>query len=202
MKETGNRKRQMSYTHLWVLTAFAVVAVFGICWGILAADYHTTQAARHEKLGEAVKARKDLESRLSQETNFRNLDQGDYDTFMAMVAQDNAGAYQDLEPYNNEKTEIPDDVAARVDTADPDTDGRRYLDLWDDQSIPSEYLTFLSRDDQRLDIVSRIHELEGNTQAPETLSESLETVPHLLQWDERWAYLPYGTSNIDRKSVV
>ena len=196
MKETGNRKRQMSYTHLWVLTAFAVVAVFGICWGILAADYHTTQAARHEKLGEAVKARKDLESRLSQETNFRNLDQGDYDTFMAMVAQDNAEAYQDLEPYNNEKTEIPDDVAARVDTANPDTDGRRYLDLWDDQSIPSEYLTFLSRDDQRLDIVSRIHELEGNTQAPETLSESLETVPHLLQWDERWAYLPYGTSNM------
>jgi len=54
----------MSYTHLWVLTAFAVVAVFGICWGILAADYHTIQAARHEKLGEAMKARKDMESRM------------------------------------------------------------------------------------------------------------------------------------------
>lgn len=103
----------MSYTYLWVGIALATVAVFAIFQSVLAAGYYSTQAARHEALAEAVSARKDLERRLSQETNSRNLDQGDYDTFMAMVAADNAAAYQDLEQYNNEQTEIPDDVAAR-----------------------------------------------------------------------------------------
>ncbi|WP_294729577.1 C39 family peptidase [uncultured Faecalibaculum sp.] len=186
----------MSYTYLWVGIALATVAVFAIFQSVLAAGYYSTQAARHEALAEAVSARKDLERRLSQETNSRNLDQGDYDTFMAMVAADNAAAYQDLEQYNNEQTEIPDDVAARVEQTHPETDGVRFLDLWDDQSIPSDYMTFLSRDDQRQEIVSRLHELDGNTPQPGALSESLETVPHLLQWDARWAYLPYGTSNM------
>lgn len=196
MKAKKSGRRRLSYTYLWVAIAFAVVAVFGIFWGVLATDYYTTQSARHEKLSEAVKARKDLENRLSQETNFRNLEQTDYDSFMAMVAQDNAAAYENLEQYDNENVEIPDEVAARVDSAHPETDGKRFLDLWDDQSIASDYLTFLSRDDQRQEIVSRIHDLDGNTPVPGPLTESLETVPHLLQWDQRWAYLPYGTSNM------
>lgn len=190
------KRRKVNYTRIWVLVALAVVLVFGITEGIMASQYYSTQAARHAQLAEILQARAQFEGRLSQMSNSRGIEQEDYDSFVALAAADNAAGYEGLEAYADEQTEIPDEIAERMKTLDAGQDGTRYLDLWDDQQIPSEYMTFLARDDDRFQFVADYTKLNGNTPAPGPLTEDLSTVPHLLQWDERWGYLPYGSSNM------
>lgn len=190
------KRRRVNFTHVWVLVALLVVLVFGVTEGIMATNYYNTQAARHAKLTEVLNDRAQFEGRLSQETNTRSIEQEDYDSFMALAAADNAAAYDGLTQYAAEGVEIPDEVAEQLDSTNSKVDGVRYLDLWENQEIPAEYMTFLARDDDRYQFVADYTKLNGNTPEPGPLTEDLSEVPHLLQWDERWGYLPYGTSNL------
>ena len=53
----------------------------------------------------------------------------------------------------------------------------------------------LGRNSETLDFVLGYPAHHGDAPA-QSLSESLDTVPLLLQWDARWGYQPYGSSTV------
>ncbi len=57
-------------------------------------------------------------------------------------------------------------------------------------------LLFYLANTERFDFVKAYPERADLQVAPEQLSESLESVPALLQWDVRWGYEPYGDSTV------
>lgn len=57
-------------------------------------------------------------------------------------------------------------------------------------------LTFYLSNPERFEFVKAYPQRESLQTPPETLTESLDSVPHLLQWDTRWGYLPYGDSTM------
>ena len=59
-----------------------------------------------------------------------------------------------------------------------------------------DILEFLLKDEDRLSFVEAYPQKENYTNGPGTLSESLDTIPKLLQWDLRWGYIPYGENDI------
>ena len=60
---------------------------------------------------------------------------------------------------------------------------------------PVEYLDLLAHNSETLDFVLGYPEHHADPPA-QSLTESLDTVPLLLQWDMRWGYQPYGSSTI------
>ena len=74
-------------------------------------------------------------------------------------------------------------------------DSRAQAILDDPEAYPADYLEMLARNSETLDFV--LGYPAHHDDAPvQSLTESLDTVPLLLQWDMRWGYQPYGSSTI------
>ena len=74
-------------------------------------------------------------------------------------------------------------------------DSRAQAILDNPEAYPADYLDMLARNSETLDFVLGYPEHHGDAPA-QSLSESLDTVPLLLQWDARWGYQPYGSSTV------
>lgn len=62
---------------------------------------------------------------------------------------------------------------------------------------PSAMLAALANNPEMLDFVSGyLEQTSVSSNASLTKKEKKETYPLLIQWDSRWGYLPYGSSNI------
>ncbi|NJE40020.1 hypothetical protein E0K99_01620 [Faecalicoccus pleomorphus] len=59
-----------------------------------------------------------------------------------------------------------------------------------------DILDFLLKDEDRLSFVEAYPQKDNYSNGPGTLSETLDTIPKLLQWDLRWGYIPYGENDI------
>lgn len=75
------------------------------------------------------------------------------------------------------------------------TDGRVEEILQHPENYPTSLLDLLAANPETLDFVLGYPEHHADAPA-ENLTESLETIPLLLQWDMRWGYQDYGSSSI------
>lgn len=64
------------------------------------------------------------------------------------------------------------------------------------ESYPKDLLELAVRNPETLDFVLDYPEKKNNAPAESIGEVSSGTVPYLLQWDERWGYMPYGDSII------
>ena len=74
-------------------------------------------------------------------------------------------------------------------------DSRAQAILDNPEAYPADYMDMLSRNSETLDFVLGYPEHHSDAPAG-SLTESLDTVPLLLQWDMRWGYQTYGSSTI------
>lgn len=74
-------------------------------------------------------------------------------------------------------------------------DSRAQAILDNPEAYPADYLDMLGRNSETLDFVLGYPEHHSDAPAG-SLTESLDTVPLLLQWDMRWGYQTYGSSTI------
>lgn len=74
-------------------------------------------------------------------------------------------------------------------------DSRAQAILDNPEAYPADYLDMLSRNSETLDFVLGYPEHHSDAPAG-SLTESLDTVPLLMQWDMRWGYQTYGSSTI------
>lgn len=63
------------------------------------------------------------------------------------------------------------------------------------ENYPAAFLDALAKNEEMLDFVLGFPAHSGDAPA-ESLNESLDTVPLLLQWDARWGYQTYGESTV------
>ncbi len=63
------------------------------------------------------------------------------------------------------------------------------------EAYPPEYLDLLARNSETLEFVLGYPAHHGDAPG-QSLTEPLDTMPLLLQWDMRWGYQPYGESTV------
>ena len=64
------------------------------------------------------------------------------------------------------------------------------------EDYPQTLLDDLERNPEMLDFVAGYPDAEAEARGGITMLESMERCPLFIQWDERWGYVPYGSSNI------
>lgn len=85
------------------------------------------------------------------------------------------------------------DIKAALEAAAGDNPAYKTL-LENMESYPKDLLELAVRNPETLDFVLGYPEKKGSAPADSIGEVSLGTVPFLLQWDERWGYMPYGDS--------
>ena len=187
------RKRKVNPRNLTIVVVILLLILGGIWGGWFWWDKHIQQV-RHETVAAILESREEALEQLNAWENTRALDTEAFDALKAEALADNAAAYTRLS--EKQKDRLTKEVVDEAEALDLENDGLRYLNLYNDPGLPDDYLVFLSRDNDRFQFVNQYHVLNDHTTPPATLTESLDKIPHLLQWDERWGYMPYGTSNL------
>lgn len=76
-------------------------------------------------------------------------------------------------------------------------DSSKWQDIFSRQEdYPQTLLDDLERNPEMLDFVAGYPDAEAEVRGGITMLESMERCPLFIQWDERWGYVPYGSSNI------
>lgn len=151
------------------------------------------QKKRHEQMDMFIASLKANAEQINQWTNINQIDEEAFDSLKNQAVLENNAVYEQVKSYENSEERLNQEDVDALSQLDSQA-GLEYLGLYTE--LPEDYLIFLSRDYDRLAFVEKYDELNGKTEIPGALTESLDTIPHLLQWDERWGYLPYGTSTM------
>lgn len=65
-----------------------------------------------------------------------------------------------------------------------------------EQEYPEKIIELLDKNPETVDFVEKYPELKDSEPAAEIKELKEGEIPHLLQWDQRWGYFPYGSGTI------
>lgn len=190
------RIKAIKISRLLLLVFTLVFSVTVLYLGFSKVLDFTQQRYRLAYVNELISKREDFISSLNKLQNSGNISDSTYENLRTMAKEDNQQAYADLFNYQNGQR-IEDEDFEKIKKLDVENDGYRYMEiLKNSYQIPESYIEFLLKDSDRYDFVAAYLDQDKYQKAPKKLTESLDEVPPLLQWDLRWGYIPYGDSNI------
>lgn len=190
------RKRKLHVRNILILCVAFLAVIAGIVLAVWIPKYQDQkeQEARQQVLSEKLEERSAFVKAVN-ETSAGSTDPEVFASIQKLALAENADVYQGLEGLVGQR--IDDEKIRQIEALKPQEDGSRFLDvLQKADQIDPYWLLFLSKDDDRIDFVEQYFNQGAYQNAPAELTESLESVPELLQWDMRWGYIPYGDMNI------
>lgn len=109
-----------------------------------------------------------------------------------------SGTEETKEAANAAKTEQEQDVKATEERAEtPEERLERVRREAKAKNYPKGVIRLLDKNEATVDFVEQ-YDKKKDLPAAKTIGDDLVKgqIPHLLQWDQRWGYEPYGTSNV------
>lgn len=193
-----NMKRKINHTRV-VLVVIAsllvlVLAGAGIYGGVRFIQDRNHQNELHAYI-QSVKAKYDEE--ITAADSVVRPDDISQDTFDALKKGAMTDAdYSVLETYDP-NSRIEETYYEEVKALpDPVADERFYTLLTNINKYSEDILEYFLDNPGRYDLVAAWPERSSMQTFSGPLSEDLNSVPMLLQWDTRWGYVPYGDSDI------
>jgi hypothetical protein len=187
------KKRKINIKRLAIVAGSSLVVIALLVSALTWAINYSIQRTRHAKVEEILEERDAFIDQVDKLQNTGNISDSSYESLRTMTKSENASAYAMLESLSDENIDAA--TYEEILKIDPSADGAGFKKVLENSyQIPEEYITFLLKDDDRLDFVLAYLDQDQYQNPPETLSEDLSKIPHLLQWDLRWAYMPYGDS--------
>lgn len=189
MKKT--RKRKIRYIRLLLVMLVLVVGT-GIPVTLYAAKEKEKRTLAVEEI---LQEREQYEKMISEQVCPDHVPQDVFDSLQAEALSYGKEEYEAIADVDDITKDVYEKaVAVKEKHADMESVYQQVMEnmpLYDEPA----YFVFLSRKDDhedRLRFMAKFDEKDTMTKSPDTLTESLEEVPLLLQWDDRWGYVPYG----------
>lgn len=193
--EKNNTKARSGRTSRGKLIGVCVLAVCtAICLGL---SFWTVSMAKEQQARVAsIDALKSSLTSFEQKVeNWKmpeDMEEENYENIKKAALQDAEHGLEVLNKINTDKR-IDNETYAKAQAAAQNKTGETYLSIIEkSDEIPVEYLDALGRNTERLEFVSKYFDRDQYQKAPESVKEDLSTVPHYVQWDLDWGYIPYG----------
>lgn len=189
MTKHRKKKRKISIKAILIILIAALLIVLGISAG-LALKIRENHIAYIEKTIEQRKAYIDTIENTQKPSH---LSDDLYNQVKKMAEDYGKKDYDKLEKFEDKEVGKYYELAQKTNKKYR-TIQQEYINLFNNISQIDDdiYLKFLIKDDDRLKFISDYYKRASLNNPPATLSESLDEVPALIQWDERWGYVPYG----------
>lgn len=155
-------------------------------------NWQKEQVQRRAEVYSWLESRHNFESQIQAVSKPEDMEQESFDQLKTLAL--GSTDYSWVSAINDE-TEITDEMMEQLHNLPKNESGWSRL-MTSLGTIPTTYVQMALTDDDRLDFALKYPEQAQMQTAPETLEESLETVPLLIQWDNRWGYIPYGDLNV------
>lgn len=203
VRKQTKKKRRMRQRRLMlvIVCAALIIGVISLSiWGVLKWHHNQEQAQMREtialQLDSITQQREAIEEMKAPE----NTDTGetmDAAAFEAMKTSALAALDPSALQTLSEQKEISvTDLEAALDAQGSEQNQQALYLMQHIDEYPIYWLEFYMKDNDRYEFVKAYPQRYLYQDDPGDLSESLESVPRLLQWDLRWGYQPYGDSNV------
>lgn len=181
---------------LLVVCCLAILAAAGFGAGFAWNAWNNHQIQKHRR--ETITQLSQTKKQEAEKLDALQVPEG-YDAALIDTLRQSASACLDttqLDAALQEKTissETYGQLTAQNDS-DPCSQASYFLDHLTEYS--PEILEYYLKNPERYEFVKAYPQRDTLQTPPAALTESLETVPFLLQWDTRWGYEPYGDSTV------
>lgn len=195
-RPAGKRRIRKGRAALLVILCIVVVAAAGTGIGFAwrAWQNHQIQKQRKEEIAALIETKKQTSQRNAELQVPAGYEAQTIDTLKAAASA--CLGVEPLEQIRDQKSiseeEYQNAVLAPEDPAC--SQAQYFLDHLSEYS--EEMLEYYLKNTERFDFVKAYPQRDSLQTPPQSLSESLEEVPFLLQWDTRWGYEPYGDSTV------
>lgn len=186
-----SKKRKIRTARVLVLV-FAILAVVLVVRLIQKRNWEKEQELRRTEITSWLESRKNFENQISSVQKPEDMEQESFDLLksLAMATTDYSWMFN-----VNEDTVVSDEMMEQLKSMpDNNNDWGKLMTSLD--VIPAYYANMAITDDDRLSFILKYPQRESMENPPETLTESLDSIPLLIQWDDRWGYVPYGDQTI------
>lgn len=191
-------KRRINKKRLAILiasgTALAILVIGGLWWGIHSWLDHQEQQRRQAKAAEVYEEQSRLKNLVDTTAKPEDMEEEYFDQL-----KQQASACIDaplMEKASSDKRISNEDYETLQAYSLSDSCSQAEYFLEHIEEYDGEILTYYLKNTDRYEFVKAWPQRDQYQTAPETLTESLDTVPALIQWDLRWGYEPYGDSTV------
>lgn len=196
MAQKRKKRRRINIRNVMILVIGLTVIIAGCLYIPVYLD-KKEQAHRQDLLEQVLARRSSWENEISS-LKLNSEDEEEQENFKAIQTE---ALKTDQDVYEQLKTligqRISDEEKQTIESLDPEEAGAKWkMILEKADSIDPYWLRFLAKDDDRLDFTAEYFNQDQYQNPPAQLDVSLNTVPALLQWDQKWGYVPYGDMNI------
>lgn len=186
-------KRRIHYGRLAVIVLVPVLLICLCVLGVQKFIDHRIQSERMAVIEEKEKKVQDVQNAVAAASAPANLTPSSFAAFQDL-AKAQLGSFDSQIKERIHTPLTQEDVDAVQAMSSPEDLYKNILD--NIERYPQEYIDFLNKDPRRLNFVSAYVNQEPYIGGTDALTESLEEIPALVQYDLRWGYIPYAASNI------
>ena len=161
---------------------------------------HKQQQERHETAEVVYKTYQDTQTAINELPVSDYVTEESFEEVRKLANEEIAKDYKYIKQFHNYEDRIEDETIAKISALPKPTSNKFYrlMKLADKMKEEAQYYyNFVLLEPQdRIDYTLEYEHLDDYLTAPDALSESLDQVPALLQWDTRWGFIPYGDMRI------
>lgn len=192
-RNTRRKRRKIHYGRLAVIVLVPLLLICLCVLGIQKLIDHNIQSERMSVIEEKEKKVQDVQNAIAAASAPANLTPSSFAAFQDL-AKAQLGSFDSQIKERIHTPLTQEDVDAVQAMSSPEDLYKNILD--NIERYPQEYIDFLNKDPRRLNFVSAYVNQEPYVGGTDALTESLEEIPALVQYDLRWGYIPYSSSNI------
>lgn len=186
------RRRKPNYRNI-LLVVLVVVLAAGTAGGLYIKKVNDQRTAVIE---EVLAARKAYETEIENTSCPDNAPQEAFDQIKASALAYGKEAYDKLAEFEGKDIKSYYEMALSAQETYDDMENvyeqvMKNMPLYDEEA----YFTFMCKEndtEDRLRFMAEFDQRDAMNNPPATLTEDLSEVPLLIQWDDRWGYVPYG----------
>lgn len=161
---------------------------------------HKQQQERHETAEVVYKTYQDIQTAINELPVSDYVTEESFEEVRKLANEEIAKDYKYIKQFHNYEDRIEDETIAKISALPKPTSNKFYrlMKLADKMKEEAQYYyNFVLLEPQdRIDYTLEYEHVDDYLTAPDALSESLDQVPALLQWDTRWGFIPYGDMRI------
>ena len=194
------KRRKVNVQRLLILACIPVLCIGGIGWGIHHFFDQREQNARWQLVQSIEKEHNKVRKEIKKMETSDYVDEDDFESLRELALKEDYDNFALLDNYGKEQVRIDDESFEKIEALKQPKKEKYYrlmkmVDEMDDEG--GSYVRFVLQEPKsRIDYALEFENRDKYKKPSRTIEKDLDEVPHLIQWDTKWGFVPYGDMRI------
>lgn len=194
------KRRKVNKSRLLILAIVPILCIAGIGWGIHHFFDQREQNSRWQTVQAISKEHNKIKKEIRNMETSEYVEEDDFESLRELALKEDKEEFSYLDTFGKEQTRIEDADFEKIMTLKKPKTEKFYqlMKLVDEMKEEgSSYVRFVLQEPKsRIDYALEFKNRKNYEKPSKTIGVDLNQVPHLIQWDTKWGFVPYGDMRI------